>query len=141
MKARRLQPTQADYKDFIGRYILIIEAAATRIHTLALRGQQYTSTADVAEWIIKNLPDRARQTWGRGFKTWRVTSMLSHARFLGAFEALDIKSVHGKGLTPVVMPRKTQGRVPPPSHLWVQKGTKPRSARKEGTKLRLVKSR
>lgn len=97
--------------EFMERYSSIIDAAANRIHYLVSRNHQYTPTVEVANWIISSLPSLARKTWGRELKRWRVVTMLSNARFLGAFEDLDVRSVPGKGLTTVVKPRKGKLRL------------------------------
>lgn len=95
--------------DFITRYGIVLEATARRVHTLAARGQTYTSTSDIAFYIMSSLPTLARATWGKGMgvklKQWRIVSMLNNAKVLGAYEDLDIRVVHGKGLTTVVRPR------------------------------------
>lgn len=95
-----------DLQSFHARYDSVLEAAARRVHALALRGQKYVATADIADWVIHDLPTLTRKTWGAKLKPWRVHRMLQDAAFLGAYEKLDIRSVRGRGLTPVVRPRR-----------------------------------
>lgn len=54
---------------FMYRYGQVLEAAARRVHSLALRGQVYTSTSDLADYIVSSLPTLARKTWGKNLKS------------------------------------------------------------------------
>lgn len=99
---------KATLETFYARYGAVLEAVARRVHALVSRGQKYSTTEDLAVWISKDLPTLYRQTFGvdvKALRAWRVKTMLSNANYLGAFEALDIKSVRGQGVTSVVKPR------------------------------------
>jgi len=99
---------KATLETFYARYGAVLEAVARRVHALVGRGQKYSTTEDLAVWISKDLPTLYRQTFGvdvKALRAWRVKTMLSNANYLGAFEALDIKSVRGQGVTSVVKPR------------------------------------
>jgi len=93
---------------FYARYAAVLEAVARRVHAIVGRGQKYSTTTDLSTWVSKDLPSLYRQTFGvdvKALRAWRVKTMLSNANYLGAFEALDIKSVRGQGITAVVKPR------------------------------------
>lgn len=89
---------------FNERYAAILEVAANRVRYLVNdRGQKYVTVADIAFWIVKDLPARYRATFhGQDpllLKVWRIKTLLSNARFLGAYEAVGIRSVRGQGIT------------------------------------------
>lgn len=93
---------------FYARYEAVLQAVARRVHALVARGQKYSTTMELASWIAHDLPTLYRQTFGstpKPLKAWRVKTMLSNANYLGAFEALDIRSVRGQGVTAAVAPR------------------------------------
>jgi hypothetical protein len=96
---------QSNSSTFVARYGVVLESAARRVHALVGRGQPYTTTGDVADYIVNNLPTMCRKTWGKNLRAWRVKNMLANASFLGAFDDLDIVAVRGKGLTTRRKPR------------------------------------
>jgi len=105
-QAARSETTNLD--EFYTRYSAVLEAVARRVHALVERGQKYTSSEALARWIGHDLPTLYRNTFGstpKPLRVWRVKTMLSNANYLGAFDALDIRSVRGKGVTTVVEPR------------------------------------
>lgn len=102
-----------DLAEFFERYSAVLETVAKYVHAKVERGQQYTTTKSVARWIAHDLPTLYRKTFGKTpkpLKVWRVMGMLSHARYLGAYDHLDIRSVPGRGLTVVSTPRKGSGK-------------------------------
>jgi hypothetical protein len=106
---------RGDLSVFFGRYGAVLEAAAQYVHrrSSATVGQtKWVSTSEVAEWIAKDLPTLYARSFGTGgalpLKAWRVVTMIRNAGYLGAFEALDIRSARGKGLATVVSPRRTR---------------------------------
>jgi hypothetical protein len=110
---------RGDLSTFFGRYGAVLEAAAQYVHRRSSStlgrvspSARWVSTYEVAEWIAKDLPTLYARSFGTGgalpLKTWRVVTMLRNASYLGAFEALDIRSVRGKGLATVVSPRRTR---------------------------------
>jgi hypothetical protein len=110
MTKRQLKavPRKVTLEVFYARYAAVLEAVARRVHALVARGQKYSTTMDLSVWISKDLPTLYRQTFGvdvKALRAWRVKTMLSNANYLGAFEALDIRSVRGQGITSVVKPR------------------------------------
>jgi hypothetical protein len=114
MKTTKRQPARAttNLDEFYTRYSAVLEAVASRVHALVGRGQKYSSTYDLARWIAHDLPTLYRQTFGstpKPLRIWRVKTMLSNANYLGAYDALDIKTVRGKGVTTEVKPR-TRGK-------------------------------
>jgi hypothetical protein len=102
-----------DLGEFFERYGSILETVARYVHAKVERGHVHTPTKQAARWIAHDLPTLYRKTFGKtpkALKVWRVMSMLSHARYLGAYEALDIRCVPGRGLTVVSKPRKGSGK-------------------------------
>lgn len=119
-QARVVARKEAGLEVFYARYSAVLEAVASRVHALVNKGQKYTSATQLAEWISYDLPTLYRQTFGstpRPLRVWRVKTMLANANYLGAFEALDVRSVRGQGVTTVVKPRgvpkasKTRGKL------------------------------
>jgi hypothetical protein len=101
-----------DKTDFVSRYMLVLEAAANRVHWLNKRDVPYVSTAELAAQIVKD-PFKAhvvRDAFWKGVKVWRVVRMLQDANFLGAFEDLDIRCVRGRGMC-VAVKRRAKLRV------------------------------
>jgi hypothetical protein len=101
------RPT-GDLAEFFERYGAVLETVAKYVHAKVERGHVHTPTKQAARWIAHDLPTLYRKTFGKtpkALKVWRVMSMLSHARYLGAYEALDIR-----GLTVVSTPRKGSGK-------------------------------
>lgn len=106
--------TKGDLAEFFARYGAVLEHAASYVHGRTKRGQRYTTTEEVARWIGHDLPTLYRQTFGRTpkeLKTWRVASMLAHATYLGAMDALDVRCVRGRGFTPAKQRAKHLRRV------------------------------
>jgi hypothetical protein len=106
------RPT-GDLAEFFERYGAVLETVAKYVHAKVERGHVHTPTKQAARWIAHDLPTLYRKTFGKtpkALKVWRVMSMLSHARYLGAYEALDIRCVPGRGLTVVSTPRKGSGK-------------------------------
>lgn len=102
-----------DLGEFFERYGSVLETVAKFVHAKVERGQIHTPTKNVAKWIAHDLPTLYRKTFGKTpkpLKVWRVMGMLSHARYLGAYAALDIRCVPGRGLTVVSEPRKGSGK-------------------------------
>lgn len=102
----RLEPI-GDLKTFHERYDAILIAARdfiARVQAAAERSGEspYTPTRLVAEHVSNQYPAAYIKTFGsedpRELKVWRVTSILRNAGFLGAYDALGIESIHGKGL-------------------------------------------
>lgn len=97
------QTTSAELAEFFTKYEAVLVLTASYVHTKHARGQLYTKTEDVARWVAHDLPSVYAATFGRGeqkhLRLYRVLSMLSHARFLGAYEALGLRGVPGRGLT------------------------------------------
>ena len=93
----------AELATFFAKYEAVLAMAASYVHTKHARGQRYTRTSDVARWVAHDLPSLYAQVFGKGdqrhVRAYRVESMLSHARFLGAYEMLGIRGVPGRGLT------------------------------------------
>lgn len=115
MKAASAQQRRhrGDLAEFFERYGAVLEAMAGFVHAKVERGQRYTPTEAAARWIAHDLPTLYRRTFGKTpkpLKTWRVMTMLSNASYLGAYEALDVRVVRGKGLTVVSEPRKGSGK-------------------------------
>lgn len=118
-------PAGEALSEFFTRYGAVLERVASYVHAKVERGQKYTATEDAARWIAHDLPTLYRQTFGRApkpLKTWRVMTMLSNAAYLGAYEALDLRAVRGKGITIVSEPRKGSGRALRAASLKVIKG-------------------
>ncbi len=106
---------KAGLDGFYERYGAILQAAANRVQQQAERYPKtpHTSIVAVASWIAKDLPDLYRRTFGTEnvlpLKEWRVRTMLSNAAYLGAFTALGIVAIHGRGLTPADPPTSGGG--------------------------------
>ena len=94
--------------DFFDVYGTILELVATRVHNQVARGEKFTPSHDIAVWVAHDLPTMFKAAFGRvpkALKTWRMLTMMANANFLGAYKALDIVAVRGRGLTTVVKPR------------------------------------
>lgn len=106
------RPT-GDLAEFFERYSAVLEKVASYVHSRVDRGREYTTTKEASRWIAHDLPTLYRKTFGKTpkpLKIWRVMGMLSHAKYLGAYDQLDIRSVPGRGLTVVSTPRKGSGK-------------------------------
>lgn len=108
--ARSASVTTPDLSDFFARYGAVLEAVARRVHALRDRGVKFTPTLELASWVSRDLPALYARTFGREkpkrLKAWRVCAMLSAASYLGAYDALDIRCVRGRGVTTGVAPKK-----------------------------------
>lgn len=106
----------AELGDFFTKYEAVLSLAAAYVRRKHERGQRYTKTEDIARWVAHDLPSVYARAFGQGeqkhLRVYRVLSMLSHARFLGAYEPLGIRGVPGRGLTvlgAMGAPRKARG--------------------------------
>lgn len=56
---------QSNSSTFVARYGVVLESAARRVHALVGRGQPYTTTGDVADYIVNNLTNDVPQDVGQ----------------------------------------------------------------------------
>ncbi len=89
---------------FAERYQVVLEAAARRVHRVAAKGE-YVTAEQLADWLVGDVWHVTQAAWWKGVRAWRVREFLRTARFLGAFEELEIKTVRGRGFTSAKKPR------------------------------------
>jgi len=107
-KARAVRVRKADLEEFFERYLAILTAAKEFVERVgraaALSGESpYVPTRLIAQHIAEHAPAAYLKTFGTDeplkLKVWRLKTILSNARYLGAFKALGLITTQGKGVS------------------------------------------
>lgn len=107
-KAAVKKKAAKDLTEFFERYSAILWAAkefVQRVSRVATQSGEdpFVTTKQIAEHIAGQMPAAYLKTFGtdepRKLKMWRLKTLLSNASYLGAYEALGMRAVRGRGVT------------------------------------------
>ena len=109
-KAQAKRQAAKDLSEFFDRYTAILYGAkefVVKVASVARRSEEdpFVTTKQIAEHVAGHLPAAYLKTFGtdepRKLKVWRILTLLSNASYLGAYEALGLKAVRGRGVTAI----------------------------------------
>lgn len=113
MKKKRKQSTaraavKMSLDVFIERYLAILFAARDFVGVVAKAADEtdddpWVTVPQIARHLVEHKPATYIKTFGtdepRELKEWRILSILRNAGYLGAWEALGMRTARGKGVS------------------------------------------